>query len=233
MTSVHPMKTSKCKHSRGFTLVELMVVMVIVTVLVSMAFVAVKSVRAKAGQAICANNMRQIGVALQSYAMDNNGAYPATAHTEQLDRSWIYELEDYLGDFDELRICPADPKAKERIEQKGTSYVLNSFVFVPKTDPFGNLVGRQMNRPNALKDPSRTLLAFCCADHTPAGPGNDHTHSERWDSWSAVTRDIAPDRHSGKRSNYLYADGRVVAWNGEELRRKIESGTNFAKPPGY
>jgi prepilin-type N-terminal cleavage/methylation domain-containing protein/prepilin-type processing-associated H-X9-DG protein len=226
------MKTSRSRHLRGFTLVELMVAVVIVAVLGSLVFAAAKSVKSKANQTVCANNMRQIGIALQAYA-DDNGEYPSTAHSERLDRSWIYELEDYLGDFDKLRICPADPKADERLEEHGTSYVLNSFVFVPKMDPFGNPMGTRMNRPRALKDPSRTLLAFCCADHTPAGPGNDHTHSERWNSWAAVTRDIAPDRHGGIRANYLYADGRVVAWNQEELKREVESGTNFAKPPGY
>ncbi|MFC7339366.1 type II secretion system protein [Haloferula chungangensis] len=226
------MKARNSIHLRGFTLVELMVVVVIILVLGSLAFVATKSVKSRVDQAVCANNMRQIGIALQAYA-DDHGEYPSTAHSERLDRSWIYELESYLGDFDELRVCPADPNAEERLREHGTSYVLNSFVFVPRIDPFGNPIGTRMNRPRALKDPSRTLLAFCCADHTPAGPGNDHTHSERWTSWSAVTRDIAPDRHGGKRANYLYADGRVVTWNQEELKREIESGTNFAKPPGY
>ena len=206
------MKTNRSRHLRGFTLVELMVAVVIVAVLGSLVFAAAQSVKSKANQTVCANNMRQIGIALQAYA-DDNGEYPSTAHSERLERSWIYALESYLGDFDKLRVCPADPKADE--------------------DPFGNPMGTQMNRPRALKDPSRTLLAFCCADHTPAGPGNDHTHSERWNSWAAVTRDIAPDRHGGKRANYLYADGRVVAWNQEELKREVESGTNFAKPPGY
>ena len=209
-----------------------MVVVAIVAVLGSLAFKAAKSVKSKANQAVCANNMRQIGVALHAYATDH-GEYPATAHTERLDRSWIYQLEEYLGDFDALRVCPADPNAEDRLNQHGTSYVLNSFVFVQKMDPFGNPVGAKMNRPQSLRDPSRTMLAFCCADHTPAGPGNDHTHSDRWNSWSAVTRDIAPDRHGGEKSNYLYADGRVVAWSAHELKSKIESGNNFAKPPGY
>ena len=211
---------------------ELMVAMVIVGVLASLGFVAAKSVKSKANQAVCANNMRQIGLGLQAYANDH-GSYPATAHTERLDRAWIYELEDYLGEFDEVRVCPADPNAEERLSQHGTSYVLNSFVFVQKMDPFGNPIGAKLNRPQLMRDPSRTLIAFCCADHTPAGPGNDHTHSDRWNTWSAVTRDIAPDRHGGKSSNYLYADGRVVAWFDEELKAQIESGKNFAEPPGY
>ncbi len=210
----------------------MLVVMVILAVLGASAFTVARGARSKAQQVQCANNMRQIGIALQLYA-DDHGHYPETAHTTSIDKAWIYELEDYLGDFDEARVCPADPKATERLDNHGTSYVLNSFVFVPKVDPFGNPVGRAMNRPAALRDASRTILAFCCSDHVPAGPGNDHTHSERWQSWSAVTRDIAPDRHGGTRANYLFADGRVAAWSEEEVRQKIESGRNIAMPPGY
>jgi len=225
------MKT-KGTQKPGFTVVELMVAVSIVGVLAASALVVVRGARSKAAQVACANNMRQIGIALQTYA-DDHGHYPETAHTASLEGAWIYELEDYLGDFEEVRVCPADPKADERLEEKGTSYVLNSYVFVPRTDPFGNPIGRAMNRPVALREPSRTILAFCCSDHVPAGPGNDHTHSERWTSWSAVTRDIAPDRHGGKRANYLFADGRVEAWTETEVREKIESGRNIAEPPGY
>ncbi|MEM1085877.1 MAG: type II secretion system protein [Verrucomicrobiota bacterium] len=215
----------------GFTQVELMVALVIVIVLSVMAFGIVRSAQDKAKQIDCANNMRQIGIAMQVYA-DENGHYPETAHTTSLDRAWIYELEKYLDEFDEVRICPADPKARDRLENKGTSYVLNSFVFVQKFDLFGNTVGRSVNRPAALPYPSRTILAFCCSDDVPSGPGNDHTHSERWNSWAALTRDIAPDRHGGKRSNYLFADGRVVVWTEEEVKTMLESGRNIAEPPG-
>jgi hypothetical protein len=83
------------------------------------------------------------------------------------------------------------------------------------------------------------LMAFVCSDNTGVGPGNDHTHSNLWNSWSAVCNDIFPDRFGGGsknrdlgRSVYLYVDGRVEALNANEVRRKIQSGINIAKPPG-
>lgn len=223
--------TTNRKTARGFTLLELMVAMVIIGVLGASSFAVIRTAKAKAHQVTCANNMRQIGIGLQAYA-DDHGHYPETAHSASLERAWIYELEEYMGDFDAIRVCPADPKKEERLDREGTSYVLNSFVFVPQIDPFGNPIGRPLNRPASLPDATRTILAFCCSDHVPAGPGNDHTHSERWDSWSAVTRDIAPDRHGDKRANYLFADGRVESWTEAEVKRKIESGRNIAEPPG-
>jgi len=212
--------------------VELLVVIAILALLSAIGWSVAGSVRERALQAECMNNMRQIGIALRLYA-DEHRRYPETTHTsDSPEQAWVALLEGYLDDYDEARICPADPKAAERLEAEGTSYVLNSFVFVPRTDPFGRPMGRPLNRPANLPDLSRTVLAFTCADRVGVRPGNDHTHSERWSSWSAVTHDISPDRHRGDRSNYLFADGRVESWLASDVRARIESGDNFARPPG-
>lgn len=224
---------------RGFTLMELLVVVVILASLALAAFSVGRSAIASSQQTRCMSNLRNIGAALHLYAADHDGMFPETTHSGDLDSAWVYQLEAYLGDFDETRICPADPKRKERLAAHGTSYILNSYLFVPETDPFGQPLGPALNRVTAIPEPSRTLLAFVCSDRTGAGPGNDHTHSNQWTSWNAVCRDIAPDRfgggrsdHTKGRSNYLYADGRVVSMPAGEVKQKIESGNNIALPPG-
>lgn len=223
----------------GFTLLEMMVIVAIVAGLALVAFTAGRSALTASHQARCLSNLRNIGGALHIYAADHDGEFPETSHTADLDSSWIYQLEGYLGDFDETRVCPEDPKRRQRLAAHGTSYVLNSYLFVPETDPFGQPLGPALNRVSAIPDPSRTLLAFVCSDRTGTGPGNDHTHSNQWTSWAAVCRDIAPDRfgggrpdHTKGRSNYLYADGSVVSMRAGEVKQKIESGTNIALPPG-
>ena len=216
--------------ARGFTLVELLVAVVIVALLAVAGFSVAGRASARAKEVACGNNLRQIGAGLQLHAGEH-GTYPETTHSEDLERAWIAALEPYLDEYDKARICPADPRREERLRAEGTSYILNSFVFVPKKDPFGRPMGRALNRPQNLPRPGQTLLAFVCSDEVGVGAGNDHTHSELWGSWSAVTKDIAPDRHRD-RSNYLFADGRVESWRAEDVRRRIESGDNIAKPPG-
>lgn len=224
----------------AFTLVELLVVIVVVATLATLAAMGARSALLASREAKCMSNLRNIGAALHLYATDHGGSFPETSHTAMLDHAWIMTLESYLGDYDETRVCPADPRRDERLAAGGTSYLLNSLVFVPQVGPWGDLVGPALNRPAAIPEPSRTILIFTCADRVGIGPGNDHTHSNLWTNWRAVCADIAPGRFGGDgdpyaakgRANYLFADNRVESIPAAEIKRKTDSGLNIAQVPG-
>lgn len=64
---------------RGFTLVELLIVIGIIAVLAGLLLAVRSRATDKAAQAQCMNNLRQIGMALISYAQDNQQVFPLSA----------------------------------------------------------------------------------------------------------------------------------------------------------
>lgn len=224
---------------RGFTLVELLVVVAVVAVLAVLTAAVVPNVLVSARATKCLSNMRQIGLAIQMYADDHHGDLPPTRHSSSETESWIFQLRDYLNDVDDVRICPADPNGPDRLARGGTSYILNDLIFDARTDPFGNVLPGSVGNMRRIDRPGRTIFGFIISDNRGVGGTNDHTHAGVWTSFDRFLSDVEADRHrrgsrhpdrSRGRANYLYADGTVRALTAVEMRDHIQEGHNPGQP---
>ena len=129
-------------HRRGFTLIELLVVISIIAVLISLITPAVMSARAAARRAECANNLKNIGIAMQNFATAHKGNFPRmgvqSGGVGQF-RPWTIDVLPYLDQAAlhrqmrtgyvpsnlHLRVfaCPDDASAHGKPD--GLSYVVN------------------------------------------------------------------------------------------------------------
>lgn len=104
----------------GFSLVELLVVLSVISLLLGLALPVLSQVRSMAQRMNCLSNLRQIGVGMQAYRMDNDDMMPAVQSfsVDPHQPDIVQELDGYLDEGDVWR-CPSN---SERGQYEATDY---------------------------------------------------------------------------------------------------------------
>jgi len=114
--------TLPARFRRGFTLVELLVVISIIAVLIGMLLPAVQAARESARRARCSNNLKQLALGVLEYE-NANSAFPAAAK--------VTEKDTCVGCFDpwgEAKMTSFAAGTKQ-----GTSWILEVLPFIEES----------------------------------------------------------------------------------------------------
>lgn len=147
-------------NKNGFTLVELLVVIAIIGVLVALLLPAIQAAREAARRSQCANNMRQLGLAMANYESAqktlpygsfyiNNGKSFQDMVTERVGRriewNWVTQVMPYmeLGNIiDQLNMTPTSGTDSNWMPKSSVNWpILQNLVlsgFVCPSDPIAN-----------------------------------------------------------------------------------------------
>ncbi len=143
----------------AFTLIELLVVIAIIAILIGLLLPAVQKVRAAAARIQCANNLKQIGLALHGYMDVNNGLPP----------NGIYRNAPSLSTMRTVSAWSAMSRILPYIEQENLHRDID--FSVPYSDP-------SMTRVSA-----RRVATFVCPSEVKdrgSGTGNDGFPNKHW-----------------------------------------------------
>jgi len=106
-----PLPAGTAQRTRGFTLIELLVVIAIIAILASLLLPALAAAKDKARRAKCSSNLRQVGIAMNVYALDNKDFLPKTTTTGG---AWLWDVDRPMRDLmveagakKDILYCPA------------------------------------------------------------------------------------------------------------------------------
>lgn len=185
------------KKSGGFTVTELLVVMAIIGGLMALFLPMMKKAMEMTRQTKCSSNLKQVGVALNLFASDNNERYPAAFGDSMntVNLTWMWQLKSYLGLPENsmgmsplpraagVLICPS----MKPVTVRDASYAENNFM----TSNSGRLW-----RYSRLTIPQSTTIIIA-------------EISMNGDAYSPISGGPVIRRHPGPSANYLFADGHV------------------------
>lgn len=215
------MQATKLRRLSAFTLIELLTVIAVIGVLAGLLLPALSGAREKGRRVACASNLRQIGIAIMSYASDNQNHTPTAdwnaPATPGRPVSWAQALVNGNYCTPKTFVCPNDRRAPDPNGYNNLSYgiVVGQGNTTPsEMNPPGNywIAGSRLTCPY-LTNTSVAIVGEFIGSVTPT---ISHDASPYMTSPSDASAQLQPQsKHMPNNvlaGNFLFLDGHVE-WN--------------------
>lgn len=216
-------------QKKAFTLIELLTVIAVIAVLSAILIPAVGRARESANQSKCVSNLRQIGVAVQSYANDHKGRYPEASFSGPDGKPWCRVIEPYVGmesdgtESGNLFHCPA---VEDDLHHGWSDYGYNTNLGLGKPQDNG-VSARRVN----IADPAKIVVVGDSGDVATGNASWQFKAKQYARGWESETS-VPHCRHNGM-ANLVFLDNHVesLTWEEMELRREEMFGRDLFYSP--
>jgi prepilin-type processing-associated H-X9-DG protein/prepilin-type N-terminal cleavage/methylation domain-containing protein len=215
----------------GFTLVELLVVVSIITILATIAFQVGKSMTERGNSTKCVNNLRQIGMAIAQYSMENDGYLPYSASPDPgLSSLGFSHYEEPLpillnvgkgSSSFKTSTAYNKPTAKHPFNCPSCKTTSRTYAANMHALSFQGQGLYPLRKTSAMNDISRLILI---ADDTGGDPAPNNSGQDQFDKSNYLSR--IGIRHNGK-ANMLFADFHVEQLSKTNLQTLKETDNSF------
>jgi len=197
-----PQALTVCRTGRGFTLVELLLVIAIIGLLAALLLPVLSRARGRADQVYCLNNLRQIGLSYRLWSGDHGGELPMQLSVtnggtqEYLRTPAVFRHVQVLSNIlaqPKILTCPADAREPApdwpAMQNHHLSYLLG--------------IEARLDQPLSLLAADRNISSVTLPDGTPVLVNASARWTETQHRW---------------RGNVLLCDGSAHITDDEQLR---------------
>jgi prepilin-type N-terminal cleavage/methylation domain-containing protein/prepilin-type processing-associated H-X9-DG protein len=185
---------------RGFTLIEILVVISIIALLIGIVLPALRRARATAQRIECASNQKQVGLGFHLYAADHQGYIPFAVNRIDSKTRWSFDdaIAEYIG---------SNLSSTEKDEKNLPANKANEILICPSD---------QAQDAKRAKRSYAMVQAQMLADDTPAGVASTFTVKA---SFGSIPAKLGPQFRIGssdipQASSTLLMSGRSFQANG-------------------